>query len=147
MTLIKVNDFLHTLLLLPATAAAASVAAAHLLLVLFYGVGAVQVVVFNLAVDRHAGRSTSSLGFETAIRVLGTVPIVRALQRHGVDDHCAGVIIRAQLGSGNADAAVRVIQRQIHDFQNWGYDEQKSREGRHFVNLQFLVQSEDLSIS
>lgn len=95
--------------LLPATAAAASVAAAHLLLILLYGVGAVQVGVFNLSVDGHTRQSVSSRSFETAIRVLGVAPIVRALQCHGVDDDGAGVLIRAQLSSGNADVAIRVI--------------------------------------
>lgn len=79
--------------LLPATAAAASVAAAHLLLILLYGVGAVPVGVFRLSIDRHTGHAVSSRDFETAIRVMGNAPIVRALQRHGVNDDRAGVVI------------------------------------------------------
>lgn len=104
----------HSLSLPPAAAAAASIAAAHLLLVLLYGVGAVHVVILNLPVDRHVGRPVPSRDFETAIRVLGGDPVVRALQRHGIDDDRAGIVIRSQLGSGNADVTVRVVQREIH---------------------------------
>lgn len=100
----------HAFSLLPATAAAASIAAAHLLLVLLYGIDAIQVVVFSLSVDGHAGRSVPSLDFETAVRVWGRLPVVRALQCHGVNDDRAGVVGRAQLGSGNADITVRVVQ-------------------------------------
>lgn len=106
----QVHGSCHTSSLPPATAAAASVAAAHLLLVLLDGVVTVQIGAFSLTVDRHAGWSVPSRDFKTAVRVLGSVPVVRALQRHGVDDDHAGVVIRAQLGSGNADVTVRVVQ-------------------------------------
>lgn len=83
--------------LLPAAAAAtaASVAAAHLLLFLLYDVGAVQVVAFSLSVDGHAGRAVPSRDFKTAVRVFRSVPVVRALQRHGVDDDRAGLLVPA----------------------------------------------------
>lgn len=90
---IQVHSFLQTFSLLPATAAAAGVAAAHRFLILLYGVGFIQVGVISLSIDRHAGGCIPSLGFKTAVGVLRSVPVVRALQCHWVDDDRAGVVV------------------------------------------------------
>lgn len=138
----QVHASLQTFSLPPTTAAAASIAAAHLLFVILDGVVTVQIGVFSLAVDRHAWLSVPSLDFETTIGVLGSVAIVWALQRHGVDDDRAGVIIRAQLGSGNADVSVRVVQRQIHirifrmEGLRWKMSGEEKKEGSNSCSFQ-----------
>lgn len=86
---------------LPSAAAAAGIAAAHLLIVLLDRVTALP------SIWRRVLGAVLGL---RAVRV-GTVVV---LQGHGVNDYRAVLVTGAQVGPWDGDAAIRVFQRDIH---------------------------------